>query len=114
MDAKTELLQVPEQYRAPHLAAYGEIATLTASTEWLGSAGGFTGPVAEIHQRLAEILPDQMDARHLTHATMHGVRDFVTTDERTILKYRDKIRAAVGIEVWSPKDYLSNLSTGMR
>jgi hypothetical protein len=55
-----------------------------------------------------------MDARHLTHATMHGVRDFVTTDERTILKYRDKIRAAVGIEVWSPKDYLSNLSTGMR
>lgn len=109
--AWVELRQIPPEFRAPHSNVDYNLERLRASTAWLEDASTFKGAAAECYARLREVLPDEMDARHLTHATMHRSDAFITTDSRTILRFRDEIARISGLEIHTPSGYRQMFAT---
>jgi len=54
-------------------------------------------------------LPDREDTQHLTQAICNECRVFLTVDERTIIKHRDKIESRFPIRVRKPSELLKEL-----
>lgn len=112
-EARGELLDLePQERRQQHMQAYDEIQTLKREADWLDPEEPFTPEAKQTLGRLRQMLPDEADARHITQAAMHDVRDFVTSDHRTILSRADEVKAASGVVVWSPEEYRSSLTSG--
>lgn len=111
-EARGELLDLePQERRQQHMQAYDEIQTLKREADWLDPEEPFTPEAMQILGRLREVLPDEMDARHIAHAAMHGVNDFVTSDYRTILSRAGEVEEVSGVSVWSPREYHSSLTS---
>jgi hypothetical protein len=114
---KEEMERIPEPYRGPHLEAYEALRTVTGfpTTTWIDEdpkSPTFNEPTMHPQfEALLQIVPDTNDARHLFQAHMNGVPDFITIDEKTILSHATEIRAAVGVTVWSPSDFVSNVTS---
>ena len=110
---KREMDRIPARHRDPHLAEYNALRKVTAapSTNWIddradsSSFGQVT--VHPTFKALAEILPDRTDAELIYQAQAHGVSDFITVDEKTILSRATEIRARVGVNVYSPAQYVT-------
>lgn len=111
-EALGEINKVPEEHRGRHLEQYNRIATLKASTEWLDAGEVFSPSAQDALDKLLQVLPDEIDARHLAHASMHSVPDFVTTDQRTILTHAQMIYEITGVRVWSPVEFWGQVSSG--
>ncbi len=54
-------------------------------------------------------LPDREDTQHLTQAICNESRVFLTVDERTIIKHRNKIESRFPIRVRKPSELLREL-----
>lgn len=110
-EARGELLDLkPQERRDQHMQAYDEIQTLKSEADWLDPDEPFTPEAKQTLECLRQVLPDEADARHIAHAAMHDVRDFVTSDYRTILSRADEVEEASGVSVWSPREYRSSLT----
>ena len=112
---KEELDRIPEPYRGRHLSAYQGIKTVTGhpTTNWIDDdPASPTFNLPTVHPTFAKVeslVPDRDDARHLFQASMNGVEDFVTIDQRTILSRAEPIKQKAGIRVWSPASYVRQL-----
>lgn len=109
-EAKGEIEQIPEEYRDPHMQEYEKLSVLSNSSRWISEDQPFTEDGKKKYDSLTEFLPDEVDARHIAHAAQNDVRDFVTTDEKTIIRYRDRIQDASEVSVWLPSEYASRQS----
>ena len=108
--AREELEKVPSQYRDPHLAQYALLGELSsARTTWLDpiKAEAASDPV---YLALSSTLPDQMDAEHIFQAYNSGLTAFITTDEKTILPYREAIRQISHVNAMLPTEFLAGSS----
>jgi len=104
-----EIAKIPAQYRTPHQSLYlllgkiprvGEI--LPNRMLLLGVGGG--SRVNPVYKALREILPDETDAKHILTAMGNGCTHFVTVDERTIIRNREKIKPISEIKIVLPEE----------
>jgi len=112
---KSEMNRIPQPYREAHLDQYNALRTVTAAptTNWIDDRPGSTSFGESIlhptFKLLAEILPDRTDAELVFQAKAHNVADFITVDRRTILSHAPELRAKIGLNAWSPSDYVSQV-----
>ena len=112
----TEIHKIPAQYRAKHEMIYNLLANVpvaathrTDSGLTLMGVGGGTR-VDPLYSALKAIVPDEQDAVHLFQAAMNKVKYFVTTDNKTILRYAMNIRSACGVLAVSPLELVAEIS----
>ena len=109
--AKREIDQIPQAFRQTHLTEYNALRILrgSASTNWIDDrAASPTFGQPRIHPTFdgfTKVVSDRADAEHLFQAKVNGVTDFITTDRRTILNKAPQLRAAFGINAYSPAEY---------
>lgn len=108
-EAWGEIQQVPEQHRQPHLRQYQQISILTKAAEWFDTDEVYTPEAQQVLARLRSVVPGEIDARHIAHAAMHGVPDFITTDRKTILRHASEIHGICGVLAVSPAAYVARI-----
>jgi hypothetical protein len=112
---KREMDRIPAHHRARHLAEYNALRKVTAAptTNWIDdrpNSSSFGQPtVHPTFKALAEMLPDRTDAELIYQAKANGVSDFITVDEKTILNRATEIRTRVGVNVYSPAEYVARV-----
>lgn len=100
----TEIQQLPPEYQGPHLQVWEQLQTLPASNitwvdESLAPPSIATDPA---YVELGQILPDEMDQRHVFHAVKRNVEYFATVDERTILSRARQLKSAFPTKFGKP------------
>ncbi|SPD71757.1 hypothetical protein PITCH_A1020002 [uncultured Desulfobacterium sp.] len=115
--AKDEIEKIPEQYRGSHESIYYLIADVPVARTVTIYPGGSMGlgmglslgastPVPDpIYIALKNLLRDEKDAEHIFQASKNNIQYFITTDERTILSYSDKIVKISNVKVISPIEF---------
>ena len=107
---KEEIDRIPRQHRTPHEAIYTLLEEIPIAQTHRVDSGlsllGVGGGTREdpLFTELKSILPDEDDARHVFQAVKNGVSYFVTTDNRSILKFREAIKRCCSIEAVSPEE----------
>ena len=109
-----ELNKIPVQYRQQHLDIYEMFSSVpklrVGGLTRMGPGGGpMANPKKRIMNSLTTLLPDEDDAWHLFIASQNRISYFVTADESTIIKHKDKIKNICGLEVLLPSKYLIKL-----
>ncbi|MET0659938.1 MAG: hypothetical protein ABW110_17470 [Steroidobacteraceae bacterium] len=106
-----EIRSVLETYRRPHLEVWNRCQRLTAAPfEWEEGPSSATARVVDPdYQALSQILPDEMDRRHVHHAIKNGVTIFATVDRRTILSRVAQIEAKFPIRFGTPSQVVEML-----
>jgi hypothetical protein len=110
---KEEIDCIPEEYRLQHEIIYNLLSDLPVARAFrtdsrlilMGVGGG-----VRLHPMLAKLntlLSDDADARHLYQAAQNGIRYFITTDARTILRRKTKIEEISQVIAVSPTEFLS-------
>lgn len=112
---KEELSNIPPTYRSSHMKEYKMLSEIRGSnTTWLDTNPSSTafGTIVQdpTFQTLRNILRDENDARLLFQAKMAGITNFVTVDQRSVLNKAADIAAQVGVNVYSPSQYLASTS----
>jgi len=121
--AKEELDKIPkEKYRFKHETIYNLLSDVPVVKEfqWLSRGpmgmgmGMSMGPVGgkrldPLFDKLINLLPDEADARHLFQAAKNNVQYFITTDNKTILSYREQIEALCKVKVVNPQEFIEIL-----
>ena len=105
--AREELEKIPAQHREPHLARHSLLGQLSSGlTTWIypTTSVAITDPV---YQALTELLPNRPDAEHVFQAHSSNATTFLTTDEKTILRSRDRIRDISGVNVMLPSESIA-------
>jgi len=60
-------------------------------------------------RRLEQLLPDRMDARHIFAALRSGIECFVTVDDRTVLRHRDRLKTGFRVTALLPSELVAVL-----
>ncbi len=102
--ALEELEKIPEPFQLPHIDAYNAVRTLAGSEQTVVLDGSTVEGTHPTLQRLRDVL-DENDARHVFQAHQNGVKDFITTDRRTILNRAPQIEQIVDVRVRSPAEF---------
>jgi hypothetical protein len=110
---RQEISQIPEHLRFQHEALYSLLADVPSSVPLTAlSPAGI--PMASRHgftlQALERLLPDRRDARHVLAAQRSRLDYFVTTDNKTILRYRDELQRTFGVTAVLPSELVAALS----
>ncbi len=104
---RDELEGIPQQFRQPHLDVYNSLKWIAAhpTTNWIDDdPSSVTFQQETVHPvfvTIRGIIPHEMDTRLLFQACANNVADFITLDERSILRFRDELDAKVGIRTWT-------------
>ncbi len=102
-EVEDELSGIPAEHREPHLEVFERFRNLPRITGGIDSLTrlGPVGPIGNPRMRMLDRLKkaglDETDAMHVFIATTNKVEYFVTTDQKTILKYAEQVQAASGI-----------------
>lgn len=115
---KEELDNIPLIYRSSHMKEYETLSKIRSSnTMRLDTNPNSTafGTIVQhpVFRTLRSILRDENDARLLFQAKMAGVLNFVTVDQRSVLNKAADIAAQVGVNVYSPSQFLASTSKTM-
>ena len=107
-----ELNKIPLNYRQQHLNMFEIFALvpklIVGGLTRLGPIGVPTAnPKRRTLNSLLSLLPDNDDAWHLLIASSNRITYFVTADESTVIKYKDKIKNICGVEVLLPSEFLA-------
>ncbi|MCI0558344.1 MAG: hypothetical protein MN733_07600, partial [Nitrososphaera sp.] len=109
---KEEIDKTPAEYRAQHEVIYNLLADIPISnTAWTDSGlmlmgvGGGTR-IDPLYSELTGLLPDETDAQHVFQAIKSATQYFVTTDGRTILRYRDVLQHKYRLDALTPSGLL--------
>lgn len=109
---RDELNKIPIPHRMPHLDVYNSLCRIAdhPSTDWIDddpSSPTFKKPtVHPDFSKIRDIVPGDKDARLLFAAHANEARDFLTLDERTILRFRNQLKEEVGINTWTPSEFI--------
>ena len=106
--AREEIDKIPTEFRGNHLDKYSTLEIVRGSTAWLGENNRTLDDHHDF-QTLSKILRDRNDARQIWLAIQAGIKNFVTTDEKTILSKSSKLRKC-GINVYSPSSFVNMFS----
>jgi hypothetical protein len=60
-------------------------------------------------RQLQRLLPDRLDARHVFAVWRHGLEYFVTTDDKTILRYRLELERQFNVKAVRPSELVELL-----
>jgi hypothetical protein len=115
---ESELNAIPIQYRKQHELIYYLLANLpyiqNAQTVQQGSMiigigigigfGNRRRKTDPLFGKLSTLLPDNNDAMHVFQATKNNVQYFLTTDYKTILKFKGEIEQICNIKAMSPTE----------
>ena len=111
-----ELNKIPEKYREKHLDVYSDIELIPkAEKKKMTSMLFMPGPILFLQSEnpayweLKTILPDKMDAEHLLNASEKQIVYFITVDERTILKFANKIKDKTNLRAMLPSQLMTEL-----
>jgi hypothetical protein len=104
----TEIQGLPSQHQGPHREVYTQLLQLPGSNvTWLEPATATPSVQTDpLYSRIARILPDEMDARHVFQALKQSVPYFATVDQRTILKHSRSLEAEFPVRFGKPTDVL--------
>jgi hypothetical protein len=112
---REELRKIPNDYRILHEVIYNLLKDVPISQTHRTDPGltlmGVGGGTREdpIFTKLKKILPGEDDARHLFQAAKNKVIYFLTTDSRTILKFKKEIEDITGVKAVTPLELLNNI-----
>ncbi len=106
-----ELTRIPEQHRTPHLVIYDLFLKVPKvepgpSTVISPLILPMSNPRRRTWERLTSLLPDEPDCQHLLTAQFNRIEYFVTVDEKTILKHRNKLRDIIGVKAVLPSELI--------
>ncbi len=107
-----ELNKIPLNYRQQHLDMFGIFGLvpklIVGGLTRLGPIGVPTAnPKRRALNSLLSLLPDGDDAWHLLIASSNRITYFVTADESTVIKYKEKIKDICGVEALLPSEFLA-------
>ena len=113
--AADEINAIPPDHRLEHEVMYNLLDDVHLAAKHqthsgltlLGAGGGRREH--PMLRSLRALLPDENDAVHVFQAARNECRYFLTTDRRTILKYRDPIKECSEVEVVSPAELVESL-----
>ena len=108
---EAELARIPEQHRAPHLVIYDLFLKVPKvepgpRTEISPLILPMSNPRRRTWEKLISLLPDEPDCQHLLTAQFNRMEYFVTVDEETILKHRNKLRKIIGVKAVLPSELI--------
>ena len=108
---EAELARIPEQYRAPHLSVFDLFLKVPKVEPGPGTVISplilpMSNPRRRTWERLISLLPDEADCQHLLTAQFNKIEYFVTVDEKTILKHRNKLRKIIGVKAVLPSELI--------
>jgi len=107
----TEIQQLRPEHQGPHLKLLGQLQKLPASKmTWVDES--LTPPsiaTDQAYAKLRQILPDEMDRRHVFHAVKREVGYFATVDVRTILSRVPRLESAFSIKFGLPEKIVGSL-----
>jgi hypothetical protein len=112
---RDELDGIPAKYRQSHLDVYESVYHIAAhpTTNWIDDnphSNTYQQATAHpMYSAIRRILPQEIDARLIFQTYANGVRDFLTLDERTIIRYRKELQSEVGINTWTPSGFVENI-----
>jgi predicted nucleic acid-binding protein len=112
---RDELNKIPLPHRGPHLDVYNSLRRIAdyPSTDWIDddpSSLTFNKPTVHPNfSKIRDIVPGDKDARLLFAAHANKARDFLTLDERTILRFRKQLKDEVGINTWTPSEFIQTI-----
>ncbi len=113
---KQEIDRVPEQARTRHEVIYSLLSDIPRAefsgielfrVAFPGSLGVRQDP---LYTELKQLLPGVEDAQHVFQAIKNKVDYFVTTDDRTILRYKNELESTYGIKAVTPSQLLRLVS----
>jgi predicted nucleic acid-binding protein len=113
---KDEIDKIPEEYRWQHETIYNLLANIPiASASWTDSGlalMGCGGGTREdpLYSELRAVLPGEIDAQHIFQAIKSGAGYFVTTDSRTILRFREMLQSKYGVKCVTPSRLVKALT----
>jgi hypothetical protein len=113
--AKEEIERLPPAVRGKHDAIYSLLSNVpTAPTHATDGGFGIVGghwPQRQdpLLNHLMQILPDRKDAEHLFQAAKSNVSYFITTDQRTILRFSAELKDKIGITAVLPSQFTAAL-----
>lgn len=108
--ASTEVLgeieRLPEQHQATHLEVWSQLRRLPASRVTRIDESATPPSVVRDpdYVKLAAILPDETDRRHVFHAVKSRVQYFATVDQQTILSRANQLEECFPIRFGKPTD----------
>lgn len=109
---KREIDAIPEKYLAPHDDIYRELLKIPVAGRQLpvvGQTAWGGGAISDDPDALAlsRLLPDVADVDHLLSAKASNVSYFVTTDDRTILRFAERIAEICKIDAVLPSRFVA-------
>lgn len=113
---KEEIDKIPEEHRMRHEIVYNLLANIPVSqVSWTDSGLTLMGvgggkKVDSLYLELKALLPDELDAQHIFQAVKSGAKYFVTTDNHTILKYREALITKYNLSVIAPSELEKTLN----
>jgi hypothetical protein len=108
--ARDELEKIPVQYRNPHLAQYSLLGELSSGQTTWADPVSRESAVDPVYQALLGALPDRLDAEYIFQAHSSKVTTFLTTDAKTILRHRARIRSICEVNVMLPSEFVAGSS----
>ena len=104
---KFELAKIPARFRIAHSAVNELLDVVPARVTFgfWGAERAIEDPNWWTFERLTWLLPDAIDAEHLTFAIQAGFHHFITTDERTILRHKRKLLSDFDVRAMSPRAF---------
>ena len=105
--AREELEKIPPQHRDPHLTQHNLLGQLSSGrTTWIDPiTGGATND--PVYQALTDLLPNSPEAPNTYSKHIVITTTFLTTDEKTILRYSGRIRDISGVNVTLPREFIA-------
>ena len=107
-----EISRVSNETRSKHMIIYNLLNDVPRAKFHYTDGGlmtmGYGGGKREdkLLTELKNLLPDEPDAKHLFQSAKNKVRYFITTDQKTILKHREKIQDLCDVTVLTPSEFL--------
>ncbi len=109
---KHEIDRVPEDVRRRHEVIYSLLEDVPGARFWVWDVflsllpWQFAMKQDPLYIKLQQLLPDVDDAQHVFQAIKNKVDCFVTTDDRTILRYKSELESTYGIKAVTPSQLL--------
>ena len=110
-----EIKKIPIQFQTQHNIIYNLISNVPTAQKYntnsgltlMGCGGGSTKDV--LYVALENILPDKEDAEHIFQAIKNNATHFLTTDEKTIIKFKKDIENLAKISIMTPSQLINAL-----
>jgi predicted nucleic acid-binding protein len=118
---KEEIEEIPVEHRSKHETIYNLLIDVPIARTFRRGPRGMLGlglslrmgaggkKLDPMFKALIALLPDKDDAKHLYHAAKSEVQYFLTTDKKTILNYRNKIKEICDVKALSPQEFMDIL-----